>query len=100
HTRSYGDWSSDVCSSDLKRVSRLVGRDVVQRLALRVAKRVYLAAILIPLGEGDAGGRRIVRAGAPPDAVVVLADALRDGDLRARSEERRVGEEGRCRVAR
>src|SRR5437867_8899262 len=36
HTRSYGDWSSDVCSSDLERPVRLDSRVVPALLFLEV----------------------------------------------------------------
>src|SRR5207248_8378462 len=39
HTRSYGDWSSDVCSSDLVIVKRLFGPNHArERLALDAAR--------------------------------------------------------------
>src|SRR5207248_3488341 len=47
HTRSYGDWSSDVCSSDLRDCRRL-------RHAVRQAR----ARPILPLNAGcDRGGR-------------------------------------------
>src|SRR5206468_9245305 len=92
HTRSDRDWSSDVCSSDLIR-----------------------EAILIEVRDGDPGGRRPGlqqrgwsrrKAGVPiveknADRVIGL---IHHGKVRlcvaiqiARSEERRVGKECRCR---
>src|SRR5207245_4329940 len=75
HTRCYRDWSSDVCSSDLDRHHDPRGQDRV----------------------GDAGvheGDRVWR------LVADRVDDLRGRELqvgRDRSEERRVGKEGRCR---
>src|SRR5207248_7185149 len=89
HTRSYGDWSSDVCSSDL------VGRPVPTspRILSQVSacpdpvrppSQVSLAAAISILG-GQAGTRTScptgIRSGVRPSC--------------ARSEERRVGKEGR-----
>src|SRR5438034_9528246 len=70
HTRSLCDWSSDVCSSDL----RLAGND--ERLALGRT-----------LGEFNRGVIEIL----PPSV------AKPDADDRRRSEERRVGKECRSR---
>src|SRR5256885_5118578 len=83
HTRLQGDWSSDVCSSDL--VEREVGD---------------ADAVLVLVGEDPVrGGDDVARAGHP----LVVHDVERD-DLRAlgdtlvvRSEERRVGKECRSR---
>src|SRR4051794_41949043 len=66
HTRWTGDWSSDVCSSDL---------DPPPRYPLGAARR---RAGIEEAGRGDPV---VGRVGAEP----------------ARSEERRVGKEGRCR---
>src|SRR5437867_13125615 len=78
HTRSYGDWSSDVCSSDLSRlgIRKTCGRP----------------------GSGDGQDRN-------PDLrfagqrLNLSAEGFRRETnklLRARSEERRVGKECRC----
>src|SRR2546430_11958403 len=85
HTRFDCDWSSDVCSSDLETLRRLVemGGDFVQR-----RKFVLDAA-----------------AGMAVDAVLEILKAAADTSQRTishslvRSEERRVGEEGRSRWA-
>src|SRR5206468_8294691 len=39
HTRSDRDWSSDVCSSDLRRSSRIGARPGVERSAIREDRR-------------------------------------------------------------
>src|SRR5256885_14626474 len=59
HTRLQGDWSSDVCSSDLYRlaIGLRVGIDkIVQRIALLVGRKTDVAAV----GEENAIG--VVRA--------------------------------------
>src|SRR5207253_7328583 len=89
HTRWPRDWSSDVCSSDLSR-----------QIADGAAR-----------GKIDMGGREYDPQAADPDAAVAAAlQAFEDGlylvvldeqELkRLRSEERRVGKEGRSRGAR
>src|SRR5207248_7596329 len=84
HTRSYGDWSSDVCSSDL------VGNT--------------------PIAPHHSGGRSVL---ATPGLRLQLGSAVAtyayfqfrvyertNGPEAVRSEERRVGKECRCRGAR
>src|SRR2546426_6335142 len=75
HTRLQGDWSSDVCSSDLSRGRRGERQQRLPHLRRR------LPPLLARLGEraGDGGGERL-RHVAPQ-----------------RSEERRVGKECRSR---
>src|SRR5207248_4301832 len=96
HTRSYGDWSSDVCSSDL-----LVPRQPGQRQMPRDApsqgwKRLAKLPELIELG--------LARLLLPNGMVKILLAPLgvATGGLQVavgRSEERRVGKEGRARLA-
>src|SRR5207248_5466737 len=71
HTRSYGDWSSDVCSSDLLLVAPLSG---VCGLYLSAVRRYGLGRLPLTRSALDLVGM-----------------------LPVRSEERRVGKEGRCR---
>src|SRR5207248_7693518 len=85
HTRSYGDWSSDVCSSDLfhNRTDFLyLGRGINYPIALEGALKLkeisYIHAEGYPAGEMKHG----------PIALI---------DERMRSEERRVGKECRDR---
>src|SRR5207245_6128907 len=87
HTRCYRDWSSDVCSSDL--------------LSLGAA-----AIALLPLAAMADDQATIAQGGAfkwgpaPPSApkgaqlAVLYGDPTKEGP---RSEERRVGKEGRAR---
>src|SRR5207248_4708338 len=88
HTRSYGDWSSDVCSSDLSSLycSSLPGSDPQQQYneeAQRDWPCVYGQHIL-PASQKQA--RRV-------EGLWITAS-------QARSEERRVGKGGRWRGAR
>src|SRR5207248_4045914 len=75
HTRSYGDWSSDVCSSDLTPLAALSGKD---------GKTTQTGLVVVPAADpallvSDLKGYRILFG--PSD----------------RSEERRVGKECRSR---
>src|SRR5207245_8366735 len=82
HTRCYRDWSSDVCSSDLSTPEpRLAPVEVPAWIAARA--RIHGVKL-----DGD--------------AVAMLASAVGSDTERVeqeiqRSEERRVGKEGRCR---
>src|SRR5688500_19350377 len=82
HTRLQGDWSSDVCSSDLSDRAGQERRSGQGRSAV-----VRDAAA----GAVDTGLRRVD----PPWASHLQAKATVQDLQRARSEERRVGKEGR-----
>src|SRR2546430_11558560 len=89
HTRFDCDWSSDVCSSDLRDPQRAVAvptRQLVEREVLRGGEDA--ARNLAADHEGVLGLEAGVAALAARVAVVLLID---------RSEERRVGEECRSR---
>src|SRR5207245_7671646 len=73
HTRCYRDWSSDVCSSDLRQQNRADHGDDEQQI-----ERAF---------DGEAARTGRSRCGRPP------IFAIEPG---VRSEERRVGKEGRC----
>src|SRR5205085_6016179 len=78
HTRFDCDWSSDVCSSDLASItlSNVVSREGVSATSSAVSRRPV------------------------PESVSVLGaptSKLLDEQALARSEERRVGKECRCR---
>src|SRR5205807_3586186 len=92
HTRLQGDWSSDVCSSDL--------------MTIRV-KVITTAAILIVLPgamsnclaqSGDSGGKQlsVERIYSQPSLSGRLLSGMTWMPDGARSEERRVGKECRC----
>src|SRR5438445_4943031 len=76
HTRYWRDWSSDVCSSDLRSATR-------STQGVGLEDRIVLLQLII----GDARAVRV-----PLDALVL--DELRE---HVRSEERRVGKECRSR---
>src|SRR5256885_10489305 len=87
HTRLQGDWSSDVCSSDLIPYPRgLVGHSDADAVA-----HALMDAVLGAAGLGDIG-----QMFPPTDPRWREADSL-DLLKRARSEERRVGKECRSR---
>src|SRR5207249_9364033 len=71
HTRSKRDWSSDVCSSDLRCTAADASDSVLARAGV---------------APGGVGGGAAARRSGPPE--------------RARSEERRVGKEWRWRWSR
>src|SRR5205814_3139178 len=79
HTRCLSDWSSDVCSSDLRHWQGRTPSERAEFVALfaDLLERTYISKIESYSGE------RVVYAGETPD-----------GD---RSEERRVGKECRSR---
>src|SRR5690606_40206963 len=92
HTRFSRDWSSDVCSSDLSSFG--YNNLVVDMLGFGIMKQMHYPvffdvthALQMPGGRADsAGGRR-----------AQVTELARAG--LSRSEERRVGKEGRTRGA-
>src|SRR5205807_7888569 len=84
HTRLQGDWSSDVCSSDLN----AGGRRARSRRSTAAVRRVRSSASAPP-NHRDATSRDFLH----------RRDGPRPG-LRTRSEERRVGKECRSRWSR
>src|SRR5207248_4923126 len=85
HTRSYGDWSSDVCSSDL---AARGGDDKFVALLLE-----YKALVDLPSKEGITP----LMAAAGVDYGSRVTRGRNRTDEGVRSEERRVGEECRAR---
>src|SRR5207237_3135214 len=85
HTRFKCDWSSDVCSSDLADPPPPEGRVP----ALRPKRRGVDRELPVEVQDRDVGGRpRRQRAAGE-------AEEAGGADRHARSEERRVGKEGR-----
>src|SRR2546426_2326117 len=77
HTRLQGDWSSDVCSSDLLAVGRCPATEKARRvLSVSAIPTTPGASVASALGSEAAIGRRLIA---------------------SRSEERRVGKECRSR---
>src|SRR5256885_16333509 len=82
HTRLQGDWSSDVCSSDLNSALPLVNFGMAMRA-------VFLSPMAIPKftsGRAEFGSITVLPPGPPSRRAPP-----------PRSEERRVGKEGRSR---
>src|SRR5437867_7000032 len=89
HTRSYGDWCSDVCSSDLGLVRGVPSRAEPGARPLGAAGLRDLPPLTSVIGP------------LPPGENFVLAcsrfrDESHDLCVTRRSEERRVGKECRC----
>src|SRR5207248_8114253 len=87
HTRSYGDWSSDVCSSDL----------FSPMSAMRFSPGIFTMKMIIYQGGTNSQSglvlMEMIQAGANPKQ---MRDQMLQ-QMRSRSEERRVGKEGRTR---
>src|SRR5256885_5440875 len=83
HTRLQGDWSSDVCSSDLE--VRSTGRTETSQMIQALAPSFNFPRTT--LGDATDNVRPATLRGLSPDQALVLV----------RSEERRVGKECRSR---
>src|SRR5205807_5926689 len=94
HTRLQGDWSSDVCSSDLGPALILMGKD--GSIPTERAARVRVPTLVINGGNGAP----FMRETAKTLSKAIPGAELRTLDSQTRSEERRVGKEWRCRWAR
>src|SRR3989454_3413966 len=83
HTRLQGDWSSDVCSSDLAETAAAVElvRRIHGELGLALCVVEHVMEVVMPLSQ----------------RVVVLDDGEKIAEGPPRSEERRVGKECRSR---
>src|SRR5207248_8489247 len=86
HTRSYGDWSSDVCSSDLVQCGEMLRfqhGSVEAFVTDRPYDLIFSNAALHWVADHESIFRRLT------------GFVSRDGQLAVRSEERRVGKECR-----
>src|SRR5207248_3568862 len=99
HTRSYGDWSSDVCSSDLE-IGFAHGTDTIGDSG-RSNGAPYVTASRNSPDGGAVGCHASVRSSGLPAALPRPASTKNDTNFRTifRSEERRVGKECRLRLA-
>src|SRR5207248_6464926 len=96
HTRSYGDWSSDVCSSDLLGGSKIVAA-IAGLATLALAGRglgVILFGTLILITSYVKAVNGIVKFQSWQLIVRFGGHGVAHGN--PRSEERRVGKEGGC----
>src|SRR5437762_11163495 len=93
HTRYIGDWSSDACSSDLSFTSVLP----VITAILWYRSRARVSSLGRPLMKLPAAELTHYAHSAPRRNI---PRRFRRALIRARSEERRVGKECRCRWAR
>src|SRR5207248_7432194 len=87
HTRSYGDWSSDVCSSDLSTIVLCAWERSDMRPDGRRPDQLRPISIT-PDWLRDPEGSALIKAG---NTWVVCTASVEE----KRSEERRVGREGR-----
>src|SRR5207248_5659292 len=94
HTRSYGDWSSDVCSSDL--LTELNHALSLEEATLRDPGRIDRIARTLGLQSPQAGQVVRIDSSAPESSGQVVASLTPVAVIR--SEERRVGKEGGCRM--
>src|SRR5690606_39490633 len=94
HTRFSRDWSSDVCSSDLIYLDYLQNRKGQTIASVYSVRPVPGAQVSAPLDwnelDKDISPSKFTIKNMP-------ARIEKRGDLFKRSEERRVGKEGRCR---
>src|SRR5699024_11224223 len=94
HTSSKRDWSSDVCSSDLKEM----GWEAVQISALPEGYDPNEVALALKENNLAAAGMHISLDRLQSDLDGVLKEADLYGTKDIRSEERRVGKESRYQV--
>src|SRR5690606_39370336 len=98
HTRFSRDWSSDVCSSDLRRggARRVAGEGTVG-VGAGLEGDVLVGRADRALGQGL---ELVVALAGEIDLGLAVAVEVVAGDPHPRSEERRVGKEWRARGAR
>src|SRR5688500_20293386 len=96
HTRLQGDWSSDVCSSDLFAV-KFFGQDsmVLQRLAEEAERRLNTIGGIEDINTGLRRGRQIGRASCRERVEISVGEGAVKKNRRIGEEERRArGEAG------
>src|SRR5207248_6572707 len=90
HTRSYGDWSSDVCSSDLEAMKSF--HILLVSVWISAAPRCVSAADASTLSDASLVN---IKFDQKINQQVSLELQFRDEEGKTRSEERRVGKECR-----
>src|SRR5207253_8047623 len=98
HTRWPRDWSSDVCSSDLS--ANNYGPFQFPEKLIPLMLRNSLAGEPLPVYGDGAQVRDWLYVEDNCDALVTILDRAQPGRIYNRSEERRVGKEGRDRGGR
>src|SRR5207248_7636235 len=95
--RSYGDWSSDVCSSDLRDVARPVEHVVLAPITRRplLDPRIQEERRRHEPGHDQGRNDDVEREREPEQGELEEAGSQTDGTVQPRSEERRVGKECR-----
>src|SRR5690606_39884960 len=93
HTRFSRDWSSDVCSSDLANGDPVVA-EVAVAGTTQAASTDETGEFILPLPAGEWDLQVTAFGYASQDHHVTVTA---NGDTRLRSEERRVGKEGKSR---
>src|SRR5205807_5917440 len=93
HTRLQGDWSSDVCSSDLMMVTTVVTIMATAFGVNRMATITVTPATAPPVNDTVTIQQALWQAG----ILKISATSNNPNAILSRSEERRVGKEGRMR---
>src|SRR5690349_1784733 len=94
HTRSLRDWSSDVCSSDLSaRADDLAAAIILDMTRGSSARRFLIYSFIHRASEGGADRGAQMEADTAVNIELIFCPRV----VIARSEERRVGKECRCR---
>src|SRR5207248_7075499 len=99
HTRSYGDWSSDVCSSDLFLRSDTANATSTASTFLTITQN-GAGKIAEFFGPTSASVLSLLSGGNVGIGTTTPGTLLSLGNTGARSEERRVGKECRSRSSR
>src|SRR2546422_9666593 len=102
HTRCSRDWSSDVCSSDLPALpdtNEFTLKPYHTRFTPDYVARPTIGYERDNFGRGFFGGTAIVLSDMLGNHTLAFAGAVNGRLVEARSEERRVGKEGRSRWA-
>src|SRR5205807_4190256 len=93
HTRLQGDWSSDVCSSDLMDIMEAIDEFPTSCGKVAWDALPKIQELLHACREADVP---VIYSTSDPDFKAAFGNATKRG-VDARSEERRVGKECRCR---